>query len=104
MTRYRNEYERWLQFADKATVEELKSLEGQEEQLEYRFSKNLDFGTAGLRGVMMAGLNAMNVYTVGAATQGFGSGRPGCAHRLRLQNPFGRIFQGCRRGSYREWH
>ena len=39
MTRYRNEYERWLQFADKATVEELKSLEGQEEQLEYRFSK-----------------------------------------------------------------
>ena len=70
MTRYRNEYERWLQFADKATVEELKSLEGQEEQLEYRFSKNLDFGTAGLRGVMMAGLNAMNVYTVGAATKG----------------------------------
>ena len=70
MTRYRNEYGRWLQFADKATVEELKSLEGQEEQLEYRFSKNLDFGTAGLRGVMMAGLNAMNVYTVGAATKG----------------------------------
>ena len=70
MTRYRNEYERWLQFADKDTVEELKSLEGQEEQIEYRFSKNLDFGTAGLRGVMMAGLNAMNVYTVGAATKG----------------------------------
>ncbi len=65
-----NEYARWKQFADKSFKEELDALEGNNEEIEYRFSNNLSFGTAGLRGVMMAGLNAMNIYTVAAATKG----------------------------------
>ena len=70
MTKHGCEYERWLQFADKDTVQELKTIENKPEEIEYRFGSMLSFGTAGLRGVMMAGLYAMNAYTVGAATKG----------------------------------
>ncbi len=70
MTQYQNEYERWLQFTDDQTKEELRALKDNREEIEYRFAKRLSFGTAGLRGVMMAGLNAMNNYTVAAATKG----------------------------------
>lgn len=70
MTRYRCEYERWLQNADEESVRLLKEIENDDREIEYRFSKNLSFGTAGLRGVMMPGLYAMNAYTVGAATAG----------------------------------
>jgi phosphoglucomutase len=64
------EYQRWLENADPETVKELKALEGNEEEIAYRFKSGLSFGTAGLRGIMMAGLNAMNVYTVARATKG----------------------------------
>jgi len=57
---------------DQETREEIKNLiqKGDEKELEDRFYKNLDFGTGGMRGIMGAGTNRMNIYTVGMATQG----------------------------------
>ncbi len=70
---YREKYQLWLETeaTDEATKSELLALEGNEDEIKFRFSKRLDFGTAGLRGTMKAGTNAMNVYTVAQATQGF---------------------------------
>ncbi|GIP35577.1 phospho-sugar mutase [Paenibacillus sp. J2TS4] len=72
LSRVRKLYEQWLQDPniDNGTKEELKAIEGQEKELEDRFYKDLEFGTGGLRGVIGAGTNRMNVYTVGKATQG----------------------------------
>ena len=55
---------------DEKTIAEIKSLEGNEKELSDRFFMTLEFGTGGLRGVLGAGTNRMNIYTVGAATQG----------------------------------
>ena len=70
MTEFMSEYNRWLNFADSETKKELESIKDNEQEIQYRFSSNLSFGTAGLRGIMMAGRNAMNVYTVAQATKG----------------------------------
>ncbi len=69
---YRENYEQWLKdFAgDPATFEELKAISGDEKEIEDRFYRDLSFGTAGMRGVLGAGMNRMNVYTVRRATQG----------------------------------
>lgn len=69
---YRELYEEWLSnpYFDDATKEELKGLEGNEKEIEDRFYTELEFGTAGLRGVIGAGVNRMNIYTVRKATQG----------------------------------
>ena len=69
---YRDNYEKWLNspVVDQETKEELLAIAGDEKEVEGRFSRMLEFGTAGLRGVMRAGLNGMNVYTVRYATQG----------------------------------
>lgn len=66
------EYERWLKepLDDPDLTEELKSIQGQDDEINDRFYQNLEFGTAGLRGVIGAGTNRMNVYTVRKATQG----------------------------------
>ena len=66
-------YQRWLDspIIDEVTKEELRSISGNEKEIEERFYKNLEFGTGGLRGVIGAGTNRMNLYTVGMATQGF---------------------------------
>ena len=65
-------YEIWKSraTADPDLIEELKSVEGDEYEINDRFYRELEFGTAGLRGVIGAGTNRMNVYTVGRATQG----------------------------------
>lgn len=65
-------YEQWLKsaVADKDLIPELESIKGDEDAILDRFYKNLEFGTAGLRGVIGAGTNRMNVYTVNQATQG----------------------------------
>ena len=65
-------YKLWCENAteDPSLIEELKSISGDEEQINDRFYKSLEFGTAGLRGVLGAGTNRMNIYTVGQATQG----------------------------------
>ena len=66
------EYDRWLKCAteDEDLIPELKAIEGKEEEIEDRFAVSLEFGTAGLRGVIGAGTNRMNIYTVRQATQG----------------------------------
>ncbi len=65
-------YNYWLKNAtkDPDLIDELKSISGNEEEISDRFYKNLEFGTGGLRGVIGAGTNRMNVYTVAQATQG----------------------------------
>lgn len=66
---YKEKYVQWLDFADDETKAELLSIKD-EKELEDRFYKDLAFGTGGLRGVMGAGSNRMNKYTVGKATLG----------------------------------
>lgn len=65
-------YELWSEkaTADADLVSELKAINGNEDEILDRFYKSLEFGTAGLRGVIGAGTNRMNVYTVNQATQG----------------------------------
>ena len=69
---YLEEYNKWMEsnFIDEETKKELKSIENNEKEIQDRFYKNLEFGTAGLRGVIGAGTNRMNKYTVSKATQG----------------------------------
>jgi len=69
---YRENYEAWLNntYFDEATREELKNIAGDEKEIEERFYMDLEFGTAGLRGIIGAGTNRMNIYTVRKATQG----------------------------------
>lgn len=70
---YREKYQMWLDspVIDESTKEELRAIEGTEREIEDRFYKDLEFGTGGLRGIIGAGSNRMNKYTVGKATQGF---------------------------------
>ena len=69
---YKDEYLKWMNspVVDEDTKAELKAIENDENQLKLRFSGMMSFGTAGLREVMRAGLNGMNIYTVRYATQG----------------------------------
>ncbi len=69
---YLEEYKRWLSSdkVDDATKAELKAIENNDKEIQERFYRDLEFGTAGLRGVMGAGTNRMNVYTVRKATWG----------------------------------
>ena len=69
---YKEQYDFWLSDAyfDEATKEELKSIAADEKEIEDRFYRELEFGTGGLRGVIGAGTNRMNIYTVRKATQG----------------------------------
>ncbi len=66
------DYKRWMEtdLEDPALKEELQSIEGNEEEIKDRFAVALKFGTAGLRGVLGAGSNRMNIYVVRQATQG----------------------------------
>lgn len=66
---YKEKYNQWLAFADDAAKKELAALYD-EKEIEDRFYKDLAFGTGGLRGIMGAGTNRMNEYTVGKATLG----------------------------------
>ena len=69
---YRQEYNKWCNdpYFDDQTREELKAIAGDDKEIEDRFYRTLEFGTAGLRGVIGAGTNRMNIYTVRQATQG----------------------------------
>ncbi len=69
---YMENYKEWMEnpYFDAETKEELKSIEGDEREIKERFYAELEFGTAGLRGVIGAGTNRMNMYTVRKATQG----------------------------------
>ena len=69
---YMQEYCLWISSDafDEKTKKELESIAGNEEEIKDRFYKSLEFGTAGLRGVIGAGTNRMNIYTVRKASQG----------------------------------
>ena len=69
---YMELYKGWLEnpYFDEETKKELKSIGGDEKEIEDRFYTELEFGTAGLRGVIGAGINRMNIYTVRKTTQG----------------------------------
>lgn len=79
---YKQEYQRWLDMADAETVKELTGIAQDENEIKDRFYRTLEFGTAGLRGVLGAGSNRMNRYVVGQATQGL-------ANQLLATNPEG---------------
>lgn len=72
METYQEKYEKWLQdpVISEEDKQELKAIAGNEKEIEDRFYKDLEFGTAGLRGVIGIGTNRMNKYTVTKATQG----------------------------------
>lgn len=69
---YMETYKQWIDnpYFDEETKKELKGIEGNEAEIKERFYADLEFGTAGLRGVIGAGTNRMNIYTVRKATQG----------------------------------
>ncbi|MCI8319623.1 MAG: phospho-sugar mutase [Dorea sp.] len=69
---YRERYEEWMNnpYFDEATREELKKIADDDNEIKERFYKDLEFGTAGLRGIIGAGTNRLNIYTVRKATQG----------------------------------
>ena len=69
---YMEDYQRWCSASleDPALTKELKEIAGQEDQIKERFAVALKFGTAGLRGILGAGSNRMNIYVVRQATQG----------------------------------
>lgn len=83
---------------------ELDSLQGNEEELKSRFGSELQFGTAGMRGIMGAGSNRLNFYTVRRAAQGMAAWLSGTdpaedrRHRLRLPAQFPAVCRGLRRG------
>lgn len=72
MTNYKENYNRWLESAavDADTKAELKSIADNEKEIEERFYRDLEFGTAGMRGTLGAGTNKMNIYMVRKASQG----------------------------------
>ena len=71
---YKKIYEAWLAnpYFDEETKAELKAIANDDGEIKERFYKDLEFGTAGLRGVIGAGTNRMNIYTVRKATQQMG--------------------------------
>lgn len=72
MIMYLEDYKRWLEadLEDSALKDELEAVKGNDEEIKDRFAVALKFGTAGLRGVLGAGTNRMNIYVVRQATQG----------------------------------
>ena len=85
MNNYFEKYNEWLNddCFDDETKKELESIRGNEEEIKDRFYKELEFGTAGLRGVIGAGTNRMNKYTVGRATQGLAN----FINEMKIENP-----------------
>ena len=84
-----SEYSRWLAQPDmpRELRDELESVAQNETQIADRFYRELEFGTGGLRGVLGAGSNRMNIYTVGKATQGLAEyilSRPGAKKRVAI--------------------
>lgn len=77
---YINEYKLWLEKVSDSEKVELEAIKNNEEEIKERFYTSLEFGTAGLRGVIGLGLNRMNTYIVGQATQGL-------ANQMKKTNP-----------------
>ncbi|MGI6546060.1 MAG: phospho-sugar mutase [Fastidiosipilaceae bacterium] len=73
MNDYQSLYELWStdEFFNQQTRDELRAIAGDDQEIQERFYQSLEFGTAGLRGIIGAGTNRMNIYTVAQATEGF---------------------------------
>ena len=93
MKDYMKIYQEWLAnpYFDDKTKEELRAIANDENEIKERFYMDLEFGTAGLRGIIGAGINRMNIYTVRRATQGLanyiikqGGSRQGRCDRFRF--------------------
>ena len=71
MEDYKEIYNQWLEnpYFDETTKDELKAIKDDENEIKERFYMDLEFGTAGLRGIIGAGTNRMNIYVVRRATQ-----------------------------------
>lgn len=69
---YKEKYNMWLKddYIDQDTKDELLAIKDDRKEIEERFYKDLEFGTGGMRGIIGAGSNRMNIYTIGATTQG----------------------------------
>ena len=91
---YMQNYKLWLEKADEDAqiAEELRQIEGNDKEIYERFYRSLEFGTAGLRGILGAGTNRMNIYVVRQATQGmanyvlkkYGGGAVAISHDSRI--------------------
>ena len=85
---YKETYEAWLAnpYFDEATKDELKAIAGDDKEIKERFYADLEFGTAGLRGIIGAGTNRMNIYTVrkGTGKLYYQPERPGKRRGYRL--------------------
>lgn len=95
---YFERYNRWMTDStfDEETRKELMTIKDDEKDIEDRFYKDLEFGTGGLRGVIGAGTNRMNKYTVGRATQGLAN----YIIKKKVENPSVVIAYDSRRFSY----
>ena len=84
-TMYLDEYKRWMaaDLEDADLKPELAKIEGNDAEIKDRFAVALKFGTAGLRGVLGAGTNRMNIYVVRQATQGLANWVKTQGHQLR---------------------
>ena len=97
---YKEKYQQWLGF-DEDTKAELLAITD-EKEIEDRFYKDLEFGTGGLRGIMGAGANRMNKYTVSKATQGLADYlKAERCDRSRFKKQFKTVCHIRRRGSLR---
>ena len=112
MEDYRKAYEEWLNdpYFDEGTRAELKAIENDDKEIRERFYTALEFGTAGLRGIIGAGTNRMNQYVVQRATQGLANyivqcrrTEEGCGNRLRFQTYVSGIRRFCSADTGRQW-
>lgn len=80
---YMESYREWLEnpYFDEETKAELKAIQNDEKEIRERFYADLEFGTGGLRGIIGAGINRMNKYTVRKATPGAGEFYPEAGKR-----------------------
>lgn len=69
---YKQKFQMWLDsdYFDKKTINELRSIKNNDDEIKERFYKDLEFGTGGMRGIIGAGTNRINIYTIRKATQG----------------------------------
>ena len=100
---YKEIYEEWLSnpYFDEATKEELRSIKDDDKEIKERFYKDLEFGTAGLRGVIGAGINRMNIYVYVVQPRALPTTLSNRVARIRVL-PLPMIPAGCLRNLLRK--
>lgn len=82
---FKEKYLKWIENSDPDTAEELRGLEGNDVEINDRFYRDLEFGTGGIRGVIGAGSNRVNKYTIGKATEGYAKYLLSCGNAVTEQ-------------------